>query len=123
MKEAVAQGAEVVVCGNPDGAVFNPTILKNVTEKMKVMCEEVFAPVISIIPYSDVDEVFAKVNDSDFGLHARIFTSDLYLAMRAAHELVFGGVNINDVSTFRADILPYGGVQNSGVKRRTKKHN
>lgn len=115
VKEAVSQGAEVVLGGNRNGALFYPTILKNVTEDMKVMCEEVFAPVISIVPYNDVDKVFGKVNDSDFGLQAGVFTSDLHLAMRAAKELEFGGVNINDVSTFRADALPYGGVKNSGV--------
>lgn len=115
VKEAVAQGAKIVTGGKRDGAIFYPTILKNVTEDMKVMCEEVFAPVISIVSYSDVDDVIKKVNDSNFGLQAGVFTSDLHLAMRAAQELQFGGVNINDVSTFRADILPYGGVKNSGV--------
>lgn len=115
VNEAVAQGAEVVTGGKRDGATFYPTILKNVSEEMKVMCEEVFAPVISIVPYNDVDDVFKKVNNSNFGLQAGVFTSDLHLAMRAAQELEFGGVNINDVSTFRADILPYGGVKNSGV--------
>ena len=115
INEAVAGGAEIVTGGKRDGALFYPTILTKVTEDMKVMCEEVFAPVISIVPYSNVDEVFEKVNDSNFGLQAGIFTSNLHLAMRAAQELEFGGVNINDVSTFRADILPYGGVKNSGV--------
>lgn len=114
VKEAVEQGAEIVVGGKREGSLFHPTILKNVTEEMKVMCEEVFAPVISIVPYNDIDEVFQKVNDSKFGLQAGIFTSDIHVAMKAAKELEFGGININDVSTFRADILPYGGVKDSG---------
>lgn len=120
-KKGGTQGAEVVVGGNRDGAVFYPTILKNVNEDMKVMCEKVFAPVISIVPYINVDEVFARFNDSNFGLQAGIFTSELHLAMRATHELDFGGVNINDVSTFRADILSYGGVKNSGVGKEESK--
>lgn len=114
IQEAVEQGAEIVTGGKRDGSVLYPTVLINVTEDMKVMCEEVFAPVISIVPYDDIDEVFQAVNDSKFGLQAGIFTSNLHIAMKAAQELEFGGVNINDVSTFRADILPYGGVKDSG---------
>lgn len=115
IKEAVSQGAEIVTGGTRKGPLLNPTILKNTSEEMKVMCEEVFAPVISIVSYSDIDDVFEKVNDSDYGLQVGIFTSDFHLAMRAAKELEFGGVNINDVSTFRADILPYGGIKDSGI--------
>ncbi|QQK78882.1 aldehyde dehydrogenase family protein [Salicibibacter cibi] len=101
--------------GKREGALFYPTILTNVTENMKVMCEEVFAPVISIVPFDDIDDVFTKVNDSKYGLQAGVFTSNLHIAMRAVQALEFGGVNINDVSTFRADTLPYGGVKDSGI--------
>ena len=115
IKEAIAEGARLVTGGERNGAVLAPTILADVTAEMKVACEEVFAPVISFIPYDEIDEAFAAANDSKYGLQAGFFTSDLALAMRAAKELEFGGVNINDVSTFRVDILPYGGVKNSGV--------
>ncbi|MEK3906400.1 aldehyde dehydrogenase family protein [Oceanobacillus sp. FSL W7-1309] len=115
VQEAVNAGAIIVTGGTREDALFKPTILTNVKEDMKVMCEEVFAPIISIVTYEDLDELFASVNASKFGLQAGIFTSNLHLAMRAAQELEFGGVNINDVSTFRADILPYGGVKDSGV--------
>ena len=115
VQEAVNAGAIIVTGGTREDALFKPTILTNVKEDMKVMCEEVFAPIISIVTYEDLDELFARVNASKFGLQAGIFTSNLHLAMRAAQELEFGGVNINDVSTFRADILPYGGVKDSGV--------
>ena len=118
VQEAVNAGATIITGGTREDALFKPTILTNVKEDMKVMCEEVFAPIISIVPYEDLDELFANVNDSKFGLQAGIFTSNLHLAMRAAQELEFGGVNINDVSTFRADILPYGGVKDSGVVKR-----
>src|SRR5690625_3482956 len=115
VQEAVQLGAKVVVGGTREGALFQPTVLTDVTEDMKVMCEEVFAPIVSIVPYDDIDEVFHAANDSRFGLQVGFFTSNLQLAMRAAHELEFGGVNINDVSTFRVDILPYGGVKDSGI--------
>ncbi|MGI2327930.1 aldehyde dehydrogenase family protein [Planococcus sp. YIM B11945] len=115
IQEAVEAGAEVVTGGTREGSLFKPTVLTAVTEEMKVMCEELFAPVINIVPFENIEEVLATVNNSRFGLQVGLFTSDLHLAMRAAHELEFGGVNINDVSTFRADILPYGGVKDSGV--------
>lgn len=115
VQEAVESGATIVAGGTREGALFTPTILTDVTEEMKVMCEEVFAPIVSIIPYDDIDDVFKAANNSRYGLQAGLFTSDLQLAMRAAHELEFGGININDVSTFRADILPYGGVKDSGI--------
>lgn len=117
IKEAVEQGAEVIAGGTREGAVFQPTVLTGVTEEMKVMCEEVFAPVVNIIAYDSIDEAFNAANASKFGLQAGVFTSDIHLAMRATQELEFGGVNINDVSTFRVDILPYGGVKDSGVGR------
>ena len=115
VQEAVDAGAHVVTGGTREGAIFRPTILTDVNEDMKVMCEEVFAPVVSIVPYDDIDKVFEAVNASRFGLQVGFFTSNLHLAMRAAQELEFGGVNINDVSSFRADILPYGGVKDSGI--------
>lgn len=115
VKEAEAEGAKIISGGKRKGAFLSPTILTNVTEEMKVMCEEVFAPVISIVSYKDIDEVFQKINDSKYGLQVGFFTSNIHLAMKAAQELEFGGININDVSTFRADTLPYGGVKDSGV--------
>ncbi|MBB6448686.1 acyl-CoA reductase-like NAD-dependent aldehyde dehydrogenase [Geomicrobium halophilum] len=115
VKEALEEGAHIATGGQREGALFYPTILTNVTENMKVMCEEVFAPVISIVPYDEIDEVFKRVNDSRFGLQAGLFTSNFHIAMKAAQKLEFGGVNINDVSTFRADILPYGGIKDSGI--------
>src|SRR5690606_36839226 len=91
-----------------------PTVLSHVRPDMKVVCEEIFAPVVSIIPFDDIDDAIRQANDSKYGLQAGLFTSDLNLAMRAAKELHFGGVIINDASTFRADIMPYVGVKDSG---------
>lgn len=113
--EAAEQGAKIVTGGNRDGAFLYPTLLSNVKEEMKVMCEEVFAPIVSMVKYDDVETLFKTLNRSKYGLQVGMFTSDLHLALKAAKELEFGGVNINDVSTFRADILPYGGVKDSGL--------
>src|SRR5690625_1072192 len=73
------------------------------------------AQLINIISYDDIDDVFTQANDSPYGLQAGVFTQDLKVAMRAAHVLEYGGVIINDVSTYRADVMPYGGVKNSGI--------
>lgn len=115
VSEAVAAGARIVCGGRRNGVFFQPTVLTNVDAAMKVMCKEVFGPVINVVAYDDVDEVFRQVNDSEFGLQAGLFTSSLPLAMRAVYELEFGGVMINDVSTYRSDAMPYGGTKNSGL--------
>lgn len=115
IQEAVQQGAKVICGGKRHGAVLEPTILVDVKPEMKVVCEEVFAPVFTIVPYDDIDDAFRQAQDSNYGLQAGLFTSDLQLALRAAHELHFGGVIINDVSTYRADVMPYGGVKDSGI--------
>ncbi|TLS38431.1 aldehyde dehydrogenase family protein [Pseudalkalibacillus caeni] len=122
IKEAEEQGAEIAFGGKRNGAVLDPTIVTNVKPSMKLVCEEVFAPVISIIPYETIDEAFEQANDSEFGLQAGVFTSDLNLAMKAAQTLEFGGVIINNVSTYRADIMPYGGIKNSGVGKEGPKY-
>ncbi|TKH03449.1 aldehyde dehydrogenase family protein [Peribacillus simplex] len=115
IKEAVVQGANIAYGGKRTESVLQPTILVNVKPDMKVICQEVFAPIISIISFSNIDEAFAQANDSQFGLQAGLFTSNLQLALRAVHELEFGGVIINGVSTYRADVMPYGGVKDSGI--------
>jgi acyl-CoA reductase-like NAD-dependent aldehyde dehydrogenase len=115
IKEAVQAGAQALVGGGRSGALLEPTLLVNVNEDMKVVCQEVFAPVISILPYDDIQEAFKKANASNLGLQVGLFTSNLPLAMLAAQMLEFGGVIVNDVSTYRADVMPYGGVKDSGI--------
>ncbi|GED67335.1 aldehyde dehydrogenase [Brevibacillus reuszeri] len=113
--EAISQGAKALLPVKREGALFYPAVLVNTTPDMKVVCREVFAPVVTIIPYDDLDEAFAQANDSEYGLQAGIFTRDLNVAMKAARILEYGGVVINDVSTYRNDVMPYGGVKNSGL--------
>lgn len=115
VREAIAEGATSLLPVKREGALFYPAVLVDTKPEMKVVCREVFAPVVTIIPYSDLDEAFAQANDSEYGLQAGIFTRDLNVAMKAARVLEYGGVVINDVSTYRNDVMPYGGVKNSGL--------
>src|SRR5947209_5356263 len=112
--EAVAAGAEDVTGGDVVDGLGQPTVLRNVTSDMRVMREEVFGPVVGIQTYRDIDEALALANDTDYGLQAGIFTKDLDHALAAARTLEFGGVTVNEVPTWRADQMPYGGVKASG---------
>ncbi|MBB4705476.1 aldehyde dehydrogenase family protein [Sphaerisporangium siamense] len=115
--EAVEAGARVLAGGGRDGATVAPTVLAGVPAGAKVICEEVFGPVLVIQPVASADEAFAAVNDSKYGLQAGVFTRDLGLAFRAGKELEVGGVIIGDVPSYRADQMPYGGIKESGVGR------
>lgn len=115
VNEALEQGATILTGGKREGVLYYPTILTNVNDDMKVCRQEVFGPVVSIATYSDIDEVIAKVNDSDYGLQAGLFTSNLKFAMKAAKEIEVGGLIINDASAYRVDHMPYGGVKRSGT--------
>jgi acyl-CoA reductase-like NAD-dependent aldehyde dehydrogenase len=122
IQEAVEQGARVVAGSKREGAQFHPTILTDVTPEMKVVCKEIFAPVLSIIPFHDLHKVVESVNDSEYGLQAGVFTNDVHTAFFLANAIEVGGVNINDTSNWRADIIPYGGIKNSGIGREGPKY-
>jgi acyl-CoA reductase-like NAD-dependent aldehyde dehydrogenase len=116
--EAVAGGARVLAGGsvNADG-LLEPTLLADVTPDMKVFTCEVFGPVVGIQAYDTLDEALELANDTDYGLQAAIFTEHLGKAMKAFRTLDFGGVLVNEVPTWRADQMPYGGVRDSGNTR------
>jgi acyl-CoA reductase-like NAD-dependent aldehyde dehydrogenase len=99
-----------------------PTVLTDVTPDMKVCAEEVFGPVVAVQRYADVDDALRLANDTRYGLQAAIFTPDLDLALRAARELDFGGVLVNEVPTYRTDQMPYGGLRDSGNTREGPKY-
>ncbi|WP_019413157.1 aldehyde dehydrogenase family protein [Paenisporosarcina sp. TG20] len=122
IEEAKTQGAEVATGGESTERQVLPTVLINVKENMKVVCEEVFAPVVSLIPYDTLDEAIDLVNESQFGLNAGIYTNVLTDAMHAANEIEAGTVIINDIPTFRVDNMPYGGVKMSGYGREGVKY-
>jgi acyl-CoA reductase-like NAD-dependent aldehyde dehydrogenase len=116
--DAVAGGAKVVVGGEiGDDGVLRPTVLADVTPDMKVCAGEVFGPVVTIAGYDDLDEAIRLANESDYGLQAAIFTSNLTTGLRAVRALDYGGVLVNEVPTWRADQQPYGGVRDSGNTR------
>ena len=112
--EAAAQGATVATGGDQQGRLLTPTVLRGVTPDMAVSRNEVFGPVVGIAAFDDLDDAFALANDTRYGLQASLFTKELDGALRAAHELDFGGVLVNEVPTFRTDQMPYGGVRDSG---------
>ena len=117
VEEALAGGARLLSGGTRSGAVLTPTVLTDVAPSMKVSCMEVFAPVITIEPFVDFGEALARVNDSEYGLQAGVFTPDIQHMLRAFEDLEVGGVIINDVPTYRMDHMPYGGVKGSGLGR------
>lgn len=114
---AVENGAELALGGDSDQQVLNPTIILNAKATDKISCEEVFAPVVHINTFGQFEEAIEKVNDSQFGLQAGVYTNDLQKALKAAKYLQVGGVIINDIPTFRVDHMPYGGVKMSGTGR------
>jgi acyl-CoA reductase-like NAD-dependent aldehyde dehydrogenase len=115
--EAVSQGATLVCGGKVEGRVLYPTVLRNTTKDMKVMCMEVFAPIVSIVEYDSFEEAIKHVNESDYGLQAGIYTNDIRKIHYAIDNLDVGGVMINDTSIFRVDNMPYGGNKLSGIGR------
>jgi len=117
IEEARDAGAEILAGGGPEGNLIQPTVIANATLDMKVCREEVFGPVCVVNSYEALDEAIALANGTRFGLQAGIFTADIRAAMRAAHELEFGGVIVNEAPTFRSDQMPYGGVKDSGNTR------
>jgi len=116
--EAVSQGATLAAGGRlDDDGVLVPTVLTDVVPEMEVCRDEVFGPVVGVQAYDDFDEALRLANDSRYGLQAAVFTSDIGKALAAARTLEFGGVMINEVPTWRADQMPYGGLRDSGNTR------
>ena len=112
--EAVDEGATIVAGGTVEAGILRPTVLTGVTPGMKVSRDEVFGPVVAVQAYDSIDEALRLADDTRYGLQAGIFTSNLGTALRAARELRFGTVLVNEVPTWRADQMPYGGVRESG---------
>jgi acyl-CoA reductase-like NAD-dependent aldehyde dehydrogenase len=117
INEAVNQGAKIILGGKRDGRMLEPTVLSDVTDEMKVMCMEIFAPVVSVVEFDDFYEVVKKVENSEYGLQAGIYTNNINKAYYAVDNINVGGVMINDTSIFRVDHMPYGGNKMSGIGR------
>jgi acyl-CoA reductase-like NAD-dependent aldehyde dehydrogenase len=115
--EAKAAGARIATGGGRTGAFLAPTVLLGTTPSMKVNCEEVFAPLVTVTPYRRLEEAIDAVNRSPFGLQTGVFTRDVGTLFRLHAELDVGGVNGNDIPGYRVDRLPYGGAKASGLGR------
>jgi glyceraldehyde-3-phosphate dehydrogenase (NADP+) len=117
IEEATSGGAEILAGGTRRGAFLEPTVITHARREMKVCAEEVFAPVVVVEPYENFDDAIRLVNDSPYGLQAGLFTKDSKLLFRAFENLEVGGVIAGDISSFRIDHMPYGGVKDSGLGR------
>ncbi len=115
--EAVAAGAEIALGGKRNGVFQQPTVLTHTTADMKVNCEEVFAPLVTVTPYRSLTDAIEWANASPYGLQAGVFTTNLQTMFRLHAELDVGAVNGNDIPGFRVDRLPYGGAKASGLGR------
>lgn len=117
IQEAVRGGARVLCGGNRKGSIIEPTVLSGTKPDMKVNCQEMFGPVVTVEPYGEFDEALRQINGSAYGLQAGIFTRDAKRMFQAFEELEVGGLLAGDVPSFRIDHMPYGGVKDSGIGR------
>ena len=114
VREAVSSGARVVVGGQRRGAIYAPTVVADVKPEMRVSCDELFGPAVAVTPFNGIDEAIALANDTVYGLAAGIFTGNLEWAMKFAREVHSGNLHINWGPQWRADLMPYGGLKESG---------
>jgi len=117
VESAIDEGAIPLLVPRVEGRIFYPCVMANVRDDMAIVCEEVFAPIVSLVKVDSFDDAVDRMNDSPYGLQFSVFTNDLSLMNRAVDELEAGGIVINDMPTLRFDIQPYGGVKLSGVGR------
>lgn len=117
VQEAVRGGARLLCGGSRNGPMMEATVLTGTKPDMKVNCQEVFAPVVTVEPYDSFDAALKQMNNTPYGLQAGIFTADAKLLFHAYEELEVGGVIAGDVPAFRIDHMPYGGIKDSGLGR------
>ena len=115
IQEAVSAGAQLVTGGEREGTLLQPTIVSNVDPDMRLSRDEVFGPAVALSRFDDIDQAIGMANDTSYGLSAAIFTQDIDRAMRFAREVNSGNLHINWGPQWRADLMPYGGVKNSGI--------
>ncbi len=122
IREAVRQGAQLMTGGTRQQSLVHPTVLAGVRQDMRISCEEAFGPVVTLSRYQRLEQALEMVNDSAYGLQAGIFTQNINAIFRAYHALNVGAVLANEIPTFRADHMPYGGVKDSGLGREGVKY-
>ncbi len=111
------EGARVIAGAKEIDGIFSPTIMADVTDEMTIICEEVFAPIVSLFSVPSYEAAIGKMNDSPYGLQFSIFTNDLRMTQAFIEDAQCGGVVINDIPTLRFDVQPYGGSKLSGIGR------
>jgi acyl-CoA reductase-like NAD-dependent aldehyde dehydrogenase len=114
VQEAVASGARLVTGGRRQGALYEPTVVADVKPDMRISADELFGPAVAVTPFGDIDEAIALANDSPYGLAAGIFTENLEWAWKFAREVQSGNLHVNWGPQWRADLMPYGGLKESG---------
>ena len=120
--EAVGTGARLLVGGGRSGAMYAPTVIADVNPEMKISCDELFGPAVAVTRFSEIDEAIALANDSIYGLSAGLFTQNLEWAIKFAKEVHSGNLMINSGPQFRADLMPYGGLKDSGMGKEGPKY-
>ena len=115
--QAVSAGAQLLLGGQRHGSILQPTVLTGTRPEMRVNCEEVFAPVVTVEPYDEFDDAIHQLNESSYGLQAGVFTNDARLLFSAYEKLEVGGIVVGDIPSFRIDHMPYGGIKDSGMGR------
>jgi acyl-CoA reductase-like NAD-dependent aldehyde dehydrogenase len=114
VREAIASGARLVTGGRRQGAIYEPTVVADVKPEMRISCEELFGPAVAVTPFDDIDQAIGMANDTNYGLAAGIFTENLEWAMKFAREVQSGNLHVNWGPQWRADLMPYGGLKESG---------
>ena len=122
IKEAVGAGARTVVGGEYSGAMHAPTVVADVKPEMRVSCDELFGPAVAVTPFEDIDEAIEMANSTNYGLSAGIFTQNVDWAMRFAREVDSGNLHVNSGPGWRADLMPYGGLKESGMGKEGPKY-
>lgn len=117
IRAAVAGGAEVMTGGTREGAVLQPTVMQKVKPDMQVVCQEIFAPVVSLVSFDNLADAVRQANATPYGLAVGVFTRDIRTALEVSQQLDFGAVHINETSSSRVDVMPFGGVKDSGFGR------
>ncbi len=120
--EAVQGGARLLTGGARHGSVLEPSLLADVDPKMRVSCDEIFGPALAVSRAKDIDQAIALANDSDYGLSAAIFTQNINTALKFAREVDSGNIHINWGPQWRADLMPYGGLKDSGLGKEGPKY-
>ena len=122
IKEAVGSGARATTGGEYEGALHEPTVVADVTPDMKISRDEIFGPAVAVSSFEDIEDAIEAANDSIYGLSASIFTQDVDNAMKFAKHVESGNIMINSGPQWRADLMPYGGLKDSGMGKEGPKY-